>query len=159
MKDTALIVLSSPADRRHRGTSHHDRAGGDQLGGPYGLARSGDQLAGLSRLSLDTMDSHRCSRSPSWSPINFPLRQAARCRCSSARGLPRALSPALRLAFRGEQWLAAFLRGLSAQLSARSEVAPPRARLAAAFGSDRPAALIEDAVAIGGALLIVMTVR
>ena len=31
-----------------------------------------------------------------------------------------------------------------------------RARLAAAFGSDRPAALIEDAVAIGGALLIVV---
>ena len=32
-----------------------------------------------------------------------------------------------------------------------------RARLAAAFGSDRPAALIEDAVAIGGAFLIVMS--
>ena len=31
-----------------------------------------------------------------------------------------------------------------------------RARLAAAFGSDRPAALIEDALAIGGALLIIM---
>jgi uncharacterized membrane protein len=31
-----------------------------------------------------------------------------------------------------------------------------RARLAAAFGSDRPAALVEDAVAIGGALLIVV---
>ena len=30
-----------------------------------------------------------------------------------------------------------------------------RARLAAAFGNDRPAALIEDAVAIGGALAIV----
>ena len=29
-----------------------------------------------------------------------------------------------------------------------------RAQLASAFGSDRPAALIEDAVAIGGALLI-----
>jgi uncharacterized membrane protein len=29
-----------------------------------------------------------------------------------------------------------------------------RARLAAAFGSDRPAAFIEDAVAIVGALLI-----
>ena len=29
-----------------------------------------------------------------------------------------------------------------------------RARLAAAFGSDRPAALIEDAVAIAGAFLI-----
>ena len=34
-----------------------------------------------------------------------------------------------------------------------------RARLAAAFGSDRPAAFIEDAVALGGALLIVMTLR
>jgi len=31
-----------------------------------------------------------------------------------------------------------------------------RARLAGAFGSDRPAALIEDALAIGGALLIIM---
>lgn len=31
-----------------------------------------------------------------------------------------------------------------------------RARLAAAFGRDRPAALIEDAVAIGGALLAVL---
>jgi len=31
-----------------------------------------------------------------------------------------------------------------------------RARLASAFGSDRPAALIEDALAIGGALLIIM---
>ena len=31
-----------------------------------------------------------------------------------------------------------------------------RARLAAAFGSDRPAALIEDAVALGGAFLIMV---
>ena len=34
-----------------------------------------------------------------------------------------------------------------------------RARLAAAFGNDRPAAFIEDAVAIGGALLIVIALR
>lgn len=34
-----------------------------------------------------------------------------------------------------------------------------RARLAAAFGSDRPAAFIEDAVAIGGALLIGAALR
>ncbi len=34
-----------------------------------------------------------------------------------------------------------------------------RARLAAAFGSDRPAAFIEDAVAVGGALLIVAALR
>ncbi len=34
-----------------------------------------------------------------------------------------------------------------------------RARLAASFGNDRPAAFIEDAVAVGGALLIVVTLR
>lgn len=34
-----------------------------------------------------------------------------------------------------------------------------RARLAKTFGSDRPAALIEDAVAIGGALLIGVALR
>ena len=34
-----------------------------------------------------------------------------------------------------------------------------RARLAAAFGRDRPAALIEDAIAIAGALLIGMALR
>ena len=34
-----------------------------------------------------------------------------------------------------------------------------RARLAAAFGRDLPAALIEDAMAIGGALLIMMAAR
>jgi uncharacterized membrane protein len=34
-----------------------------------------------------------------------------------------------------------------------------RARLAKALGSDRPAALLEDAVAIGGALLIGVTLR
>jgi uncharacterized membrane protein len=34
-----------------------------------------------------------------------------------------------------------------------------RARLARALGSDRPAAFIEDAVAIGGALLIGVTLR
>src|SRR5262245_8324245 len=34
-----------------------------------------------------------------------------------------------------------------------------RARLSAAFGSDRPAALIEDAVAIGGAFLIASALR
>jgi len=34
-----------------------------------------------------------------------------------------------------------------------------RGKLAAAFGKDRPAALIEDAVAIGGAFLIIMAAR
>jgi uncharacterized membrane protein len=34
-----------------------------------------------------------------------------------------------------------------------------RARLAKAFGSDRPAALLEDAIAIGGALLAVLVSR
>jgi uncharacterized membrane protein len=34
-----------------------------------------------------------------------------------------------------------------------------RARLAAAFGNDRPAAFIEDALAIAGALVIVLVIR
>jgi uncharacterized membrane protein len=34
-----------------------------------------------------------------------------------------------------------------------------RARLAAAFGRDRPAAFVEDAIALGGALMIVMALR
>jgi uncharacterized membrane protein len=34
-----------------------------------------------------------------------------------------------------------------------------RARLAAAFGSDRPAALAEDALALGGALLVALVLR
>jgi uncharacterized membrane protein len=34
-----------------------------------------------------------------------------------------------------------------------------RARLAKEFGSDRPAAFIEDAVAIGGAFLIIAALR
>jgi uncharacterized membrane protein len=34
-----------------------------------------------------------------------------------------------------------------------------RGALASAFGSDRPAAFIEDAIAIGGAILIVMALR
>ena len=34
-----------------------------------------------------------------------------------------------------------------------------RGRLAAAFGNDRPAALVEDAIAIGGAFLIVRVLR
>jgi uncharacterized membrane protein len=34
-----------------------------------------------------------------------------------------------------------------------------RAKLAAAFGSDRPAAFVEDAVAVGGALLIGVGMR
>jgi uncharacterized membrane protein len=34
-----------------------------------------------------------------------------------------------------------------------------RARMAAAFGSDRPAALLEDAIAIGGAVAVVLASR
>jgi uncharacterized membrane protein len=34
-----------------------------------------------------------------------------------------------------------------------------RARMAAAFGADRPAALVEDAVALGGALLVAWALR
>jgi uncharacterized membrane protein len=49
-----------------------------------------------------------------------------------------------------------FLAGAAGALAGTLGGHAARARLAAAFGSDRPAALLEDAVAIGGALLIVL---
>ena len=48
--------------------------------------------------------------------------------------------------------------GLRAIIGTRGGAAV-RARLAAAFGRDLPAALIEDVIAIGGAILIVRAAR
>lgn len=54
----------------------------------------------------------------------------------------------------GGGWVFGLLLGLVGAVIGTLAGAAARARLAAAFGRDRPAALIEDAVAIGGALAI-----
>jgi uncharacterized membrane protein len=55
----------------------------------------------------------------------------------------------------GSLWIGAILGAIGAIIGTLGGSAA-RARMAAAFGKDRPAALIEDVVAIGGAALIVL---
>jgi uncharacterized membrane protein len=55
----------------------------------------------------------------------------------------------------GVPWIGALVAGAIGAVVGTLGGRAVRAKLAAAFGRDRPAALLEDAVAIGGALLIV----
>lgn len=55
----------------------------------------------------------------------------------------------------GSLWIGAIIGAVGAIIGTLGGSAA-RAKMAAAFGKDRPAALIEDAVAIGGAILIVV---
>jgi uncharacterized membrane protein len=59
----------------------------------------------------------------------------------------------------GGSWVGGLVAGLVGAVIGTLGGRAFRSRLAAAFGSDRPAAFVEDAVAIGGALLIVMALR
>ena len=56
-------------------------------------------------------------------------------------------------------WVGGLLAGVVGAVVGTLGGRAVRARLAAAFGSDRPAAFIEDAVAVGGALLIGAALR
>lgn len=59
----------------------------------------------------------------------------------------------------GGSWVGGLLAGAVGAVVGTLGGRAFRARLAAAFGSDRPAAFVEDAVAIGGALLIGVAMR
>ena len=59
----------------------------------------------------------------------------------------------------GGSWVGGLVAGVAGALIGTLGGRAFRARLAAAFGSDRPAAFIEDAVAVGGALLIGVALR
>lgn len=56
-------------------------------------------------------------------------------------------------------WVGGLIAGIIGAIIGTLGGRAARAQLAKAFGSDRPAALIEDAVAIGGALLIGVTLQ
>jgi uncharacterized membrane protein len=75
-----------------------------------------------------------------------------------ARILTGAISGAVVGAADGS-WLGGLLAGAVGAVVGTLGGRAFRARLAAAFGSDRPAAFFEDAVAIGGALLIGVAMR
>ena len=59
----------------------------------------------------------------------------------------------------GGSWVGGLLAGAVGAVAGTLGGRAFRARLAAAFGSDRPAAFVEDAVAVGGALLIGVGMR
>ncbi len=59
----------------------------------------------------------------------------------------------------GTHWLRGAVLGAVGAVIGTLGGAEFRARLAAKFGQDRPAALIEDAIAVGGGLLIVFLAR
>ena len=59
----------------------------------------------------------------------------------------------------GGAWVGGLVAGIVGAVIGTRGGRAVRSRLAAAFRSDRPAAFIEDAVAIGGALLIVVALR
>ena len=59
----------------------------------------------------------------------------------------------------GGSWVGGLVAGIVGAVIGTLGGRAFRSRLAAAFGSDRPAAFVEDVVAIGGALLIVMALR
>jgi uncharacterized membrane protein len=75
-----------------------------------------------------------------------------------ARILTGALSGAA-IGAAGGSWAGGLLAGAVGAVVGTLGGRAFRARLAAAFGSDRPAAFTEDAVAIGGALLIGVALR
>jgi uncharacterized membrane protein len=59
----------------------------------------------------------------------------------------------------GGSWVVGLAAGVVGALVGTLGGRAFRARLAAAFGSDRPAAFIEDALAVGGALLVGVALR
>jgi uncharacterized membrane protein len=75
-----------------------------------------------------------------------------------ARILTGALSGAA-VASAGGNWVGGLLAGAAGAVAGTLGGRAFRARLAAAFDGDRPAAFVEDAVAVGGALLIGMALR
>ena len=75
-----------------------------------------------------------------------------------ARVLTGALSGAA-LGTAGGSWVGGLLAGVVGAVIGTLGGRAFRARLAASFGKDRPAAFIEDAVAVGGALLVGVALR
>ena len=80
-------------------------------------------------------------------PIQFGTRILSGALCGAALGQAG-----------GAMW-AGLLAGAVGAVIGTLGGSAARARLAASFKSDRPAAFLEDAVAIGGALLLVLVVR
>jgi uncharacterized membrane protein len=99
-------------------------------------------------LALAELISDQLPRTPSRKvPVQFATRLVSGALCGAALG------------FAGGSWIGGALGGLIGALVGTLGGASARAQLAQRFGRDLPAALIEDAIALAGAVLVVMAVR
>ena len=108
----------------------------------------GADLGELHGLALGGARSSRPWRWSSSSPTSCRPPRAARCRCSSAAASSPAPSAAPRSAPPPAATVVGLVLGAVGAVAGTLGGAELRGRMAAAFGSDRPAALIEDAGAI-----------
>jgi len=101
----------------------------------------------ISVLALGELVTDQLPATPSRTvPVQFATRVVTGAASGAALGVPSGM------------WLGGLVAGAVGAVIGTLGGRAARAELAAAFGRDRPAALIEDVVAIGGALLIVMAV-
>ncbi len=99
----------------------------------------------LSLLALGELVTDQLPSTPSRTvPVQFGTRIAT-----------GAVSGAALAVAAGAPWAGGLLAGAIGAVAGTLGGRAARARLAAAFGRDRPAALLEDVVAIGGAVLLV----
>ena len=99
----------------------------------------------VSALALAELVGDKLPMTPSRKvPLQFGARIATGALCGAAIATP------------GGAMLAGLLLGAIGAVIGTLGGAAVRARLTAAFGKDLPAALLEDAVAVGGALLLVL---
>ncbi len=99
-------------------------------------------------LAIGELISDQLPRTPSRKvPVQFGGRLVSGALCGAALG------------FAAGSWIGGMGAGLIGAVIGTLGGAAARARLAQTFGRDLPAALIEDAIAIAGALLVVLAVR
>ena len=71
----------------------------------------------------------------------------------------RAMTPPAAVSWAAQNWIVGAVLGAVGAVIGTLGGAKARGALAEKFGKDLPAALIEDAVALGGAALIVLSLR
>jgi uncharacterized membrane protein len=99
----------------------------------------------LTALALVEMVTDQLPSTPSRTvPVQFGTRVVMGAACGAALGIP------------GGMWIGGLVAGAAGAVIGTLGGRAARAKLASAFGRDRPAALVEDVVAIGGALLAVV---
>jgi uncharacterized membrane protein len=102
----------------------------------------------LTLLALGELVTDQLPSNPSRTvPVAFATRLVAGAACGAA------------LLAAGGSMLAGAVLGIAGAVAGTLGGRAFRARLAAAFGRDRPAAIVEDVIAIGGALLVALAAR